>query len=355
MQLVTLIASLSKKALVISCVTPTFPMSKRGLQRDFKKIMTDEGLWEESRWNASSSTYTFSTGSVIEFFSADTPGKVQGAARDLLVIDEAYLISYEIARQLFVRTRGKVIIAYNPSASFWADSTIAPRDNARFIISTYKDNNYLTEEQIAEIESNKQDKNWWRVYGEGLVGQLEGAIYSYEVIDELPDPQSLVECYGMDFGFTNDPTAITHLLADTRRKILYVDEVCYKTGMTNDEIADLLIDRGVKAEVFADCAEPKSIAEIARRGLLIKPCKKTAPTGDKLLFQIQWLQGWKLYITKQSVNLIKELQNYCWMKDKDGNTLNKPISGWDHLMDSLRYAAWTKLNSSTGNYDVRFF
>lgn len=168
---------------------------------------------------------------------------------------------------------------------------IQPRDNCYTIVSTYLDNDYLTPEQIEEIESNKNDAAWWRVYGEGKVGQLEGSIYDFETIDEMPE--DLPECYGLDFGFTNDPTAIVRILADTGKKTLYLDEVCYKTRMTNPEIAKLLIDRGIKrtTEIFADCAEPKSIAEITKSGLLVKACNKGAPTGDRLLFQIQWLKG----------------------------------------------------------------
>lgn len=187
MQLCILLCMYSKDPkFCCSVVCPTMGMAKRGPIKDLKEIMQDENIWEDSRWNASDFTYHFPSGSYLEVFSGDQSAKCQGSRRTLLFIDEAYLLNYETARQLFVRTTGKIIIAYNPTSSFWAEEQIAPRPNARLFRSTYLDNDFLTPEQITEIESNKKDAQWWKVFGLGETGTAEGVIYSYNVIDELP-------------------------------------------------------------------------------------------------------------------------------------------------------------------------
>ena len=355
-----LIPRADKAGDVTSVVSETLPHLKRGAIRDFEAIL-EHPLKDDPIWNASECVYTYDNGAKLEFFSADQPGKVLGPARKRLFVNEANHISYETFRQLAVRTRGIIFIDYNPAALFWAIEQIETRKNCITIISTYKDNDFLSQEQIDEIEANKDDANWWRVYGEGKIGQLEGVIYDFDQIDALPtgdEASSLKECYGMDFGFTNDPTAIVHVLADTGRKVLYVDEVCYKRRMTNPDIADLLRLNGLsrQVEVYADCAEPKSITEIKNAGPFnIKACDKDAPVrSDKLKFQLQWMQGWKLLVTKDSLNIITELRNYTWAKDGDGNPLNQPIDKYNHALDALRYGVWTKfgLNAGKGTYNI---
>lgn len=349
-----------RAATVNSVVSESMPHLQRGAIRDFKVIMQTEGIWEEERWNETLHTYSWENGSILEFFSVDNAGKVHGSARDRLFINEAQNISYDIARQLFVRTRGQIVCDYNPTHSFWLNEEIEPRDNCTTLRSTYRDNEFLTKEQVEEIESNRGDSNWWKVYGEGKIGTLEGLIYDFEQIDGLPsgeEASSLKETYGMDFGFTNDPTTLVHILADTGRKVLYVDECCYKTRMMNADIARMMGEVGVgrRVRVFADCAEPKSIAEIAEYGFNIVPCDKDAPVrSDKLKFQIQWVQGWKMMVTKRSINLIRELRNYTWAKDRDGNSINEPIDKFNHALDALRYGVWTPYGKDygRGNYIV---
>lgn len=362
LQLLIYLAYSDKIPTISSVVSETLPHLKRGAIRDFKDIWGD--AWDDSRWSKSDLIYTFPNGSIIEFFSADSPAKVHGPARDRLFINEAQNVPYETARQLFTRTRDKILIDYNPTHTFWAMERIEPRDNCITIHSTYKDNmdaqtgrSFLTDNQIAEIEANQTDANWWKVYGLGEVGTLEGLIYNFEQIDRLPEGD-FKEFYGMDFGFTNDPTAIVHCLADTGRKIIFAEEIEYSTRMTNADIINRLKMAAIgKQPIYADCAEPKSIEEIHRAGFNILACDKDAPVrSDKLTFQIQWLQGWKICVTKQSLNLIKEQRNYTWAKDKDGNSLNHPIDKFNHILDALRYGCWSHLaqRENEGHYSIRF-
>lgn len=342
------------KGLIISVVSETFPHLKRGAIRDFKEILADE--WQEKAWNKSSAIYAFDSGSIIEFFSADQPGKVHGPARDILFINEANHISYDTARQLFVRTRLFILFDYNPTHAFWAHEEIAPRNNCVSIHSTYKDNDYLTPLQIAEIESNKGDENWWRVYGEGKVGQLEGLIFpDFDLVDALPPADGLREVYGMDFGFTNDPSTLIREMIDTGRKEIWLDEIFYATGMLNSAMAAAMEEAQVPKRstlIFADCAEPKTIAELAGYGYNIKPCYKATRKAE----QLQIMKGYRLKVTKRSLNTIRELRNYCWMQDKDGRWLNEPQEFGDHAMDAARYGAVTFLTqyANAGKYTLSF-
>ena len=353
LQLLYGLALMDRVPTITSVVSETFPHLKRGAIRDFRAALGD--LWDEGKWSKAGSTYTLDNGSLIEFFSADAPAKVHGPARDRLFLNEAQNIPYEIARQLFVRTRGLVLIDYNPTHSFWANERIEPRDNCVTVHSTYLDNPFLTPEQIAEIEANRDDRNWWQVYGEGKVGTLDGLVYpSFTLIDKLPDPdpmEHLEEIQGLDFGFTNDPTARVRLVVDSRRRVVYAQQRDYATRMQNRHIIESLVADGVPRSVpiYADCAEPKSIADIAEAGFNVFPADKDAPVNsDKLTFQLNWMQRWALHVTKDSVDLIRELREYTWQKDRDGKPINRPIDKFNHALDALRYALWSHFGANAG-------
>lgn len=344
--LVFLAVGLARK-LVISVVSETLPHLKKGAIRDFERILQDEGLIggslrDDARWNATDCFFTFASGTIIEFFSADAPGKVHGPSRDILFINEGQNIRWETANQLMIRTREFVIVDYNPTHEFWAHTELAPDPRFKQIVSTYKDNRFLTQAQIEDIEKGKKNANWWRVYGLGLTGQLEGVIYQFEQIDRMPDSPGLVRIGGLDYGFTNSKTAGVDILADVRRKKLYLDEMFYGSGMHNFDIIASLNAHGFPKKgprLYADCAEPKANSEIKLAGFNVWPSDK----GKEITFQISFIQGWEIYVTKTSTNIIHEFRNYLWDTDRDGNRLNHPIKDYDHAMDAFRYGVFGQL------------
>lgn len=365
LQLLTLVAMTDPLPTVTSVVSETLPHLKKGAIRDFKDILGSEGWWSLRRWNASECFYTFPNGAIMEFFGADAPAKVMGPARDRLFINEANHVRWETARQLFVRTRGQIIYDYNPAGEFWGtDPEIwNQRPGKVSINSTYLDNQFLTAEQIAEIEANKNDKNWWNVYGLGKMGRLEGLVYTdVELIDEMPPVGNLRECYGIDFGFSNSTSAVVRLLIDEGRRRIYVDQIIYQKGLINSDLAELMKAAGIPKKavravpIYADAAEPKSIAEFCRYGWNCLPCDKTseADRHNPITAQIGMITPYTICITKRSVETKKEIDGYMWRTDKDGNRLNVPVKVNDHTMDAMRYGAYSEIfsNKNKGKYYV---
>jgi phage terminase large subunit len=218
LQLAALLAMKDPQPTITSVVSENLPHLKRGAIRDFRDALSNEGLWDENAWNKSECIYTFPTGSIIEFFGADVPGKLQGPARDRLIINEANRVEWEAARQLMVRTAGLVIYDYNPSAPFWGTDEIPRRERYTLVHTTFEDNDFLPDEVRREIQANKGTGNWWRVYGLGLIGQIEGQVFNFKLVDDMPDPAGFIETWGMDFGFTNDPTTVIRCLVHTGRR-----------------------------------------------------------------------------------------------------------------------------------------
>lgn len=325
-------AQSDKSTTLTSIVSESFPHLKRGVMRDFLLIMQEHGYFKDDSWNKTDYTYTFETGSKIEFFSADQPDKVRGPRRDRLFINEANNIPYETFDQLEVRTKEFIFLDWNPTNEFWFYTEIqGKRDDYEHIILTYKDNEALSKEIIESIEQRKGRKGWWAVYGEGQLGEVEGKIYKdWQIIDEIPH-EARLERIGLDFGYSNDPSSITAIYRYNGGFI--VDEITYRKGLSNRQIADVLINLE-NVLVIADSAEPKSIDEIKSYGVNIIPAIKGQGSVNQ---GIQYVQDQKISVTKRSTNIIREYRNYLWKTDKDGKILNEPEHMFSHSMDSIRY------------------
>jgi phage terminase large subunit len=312
------------------------------------------GRYNDSQFNKSTLKYTFGNGSYIEFFSVDQPDKLRGARRNVLYVNECNNVDFDSYYQLAIRTSGEIWLDYNPSSLFWVDREIINQEDVDFITLTYLDNEALPETIVKEIESAKEKAktsaywaNWWQVYGLGLTGSLEGVcIPDWQEIN-LPEEARLL-CYGMDWGYSNDPTS---LIAMYKYNDAYIfDELIYQKGLLNSDISDLLKTNGVQDIVYADSAEPKSIAELNSYGHNVLPVSKGR---DSIVYGLNLINQNKVYVTSRSKNLINELRNYIWMTDKQGNKLNKPIDAYNHAIDAMRYAITSQLeNPNKGTYYV---
>lgn len=325
-------AQTDKTPTLTSITSESMPHLKRGCIRDFLNIMEEHNYFDPDRWNKSDFTYTFETGSKIEFFSLDMPHKVRGPRRQRLFINEANNIPLETFDQLEVRTEDEIWLDWNPTVEFWFYTDIQPkRDDIDFVTLTYLDNEGCPKSVVESIERRKDNKNWWLVYGLGQLGEVEGKIYKdWAIIDDIPH-EARLERYGLDFGYSNDPTAIVAIYRYNGGFIL--DEIAYQKGLSNKEISDILQNQP-KVLVIADSAEPKSIDEIKLYGINILPSSKGQ---GSVSHGIQWVQDQRISVTKRSVNIIKEYRNYMWKTDKDGKILNVPDVLYDHSMDAVRY------------------
>jgi len=324
-------AQSDEKPTLTSVVSESFPHLKRGAIRDFINIMTAHNYFQDAQWNKTDYTYTFANGSKIEFFSADMPSKVRGPRRDRLFINEANNIPYEAYDQLEIRTKDEIWLDWNPTNEFWFYTDVKDKPNVDFIKLTYRDNEGLADSIVQSIEARKGNKNWWKVYGLGELGEVEGKIFKdWKIIDEIPH-EARLERYGLDFGYSMDPTSIIAIYYYDGGYIL--DEITYQKGLSNKQIADI-IQNLPQALVMADSAEPKSIDELKAFGLNVLPAKKGQGSVNQ---GIQYVQQQRISMTKRSLNLIKEYRNYLWKTDKDGKILNIPDGGFDHTMDAVRY------------------
>lgn len=335
------LAQSDKKPTLTSVVAESLPHLKRGAMRDFLNIMKEHNYFKDALWNISNSTYTFETGSTIEFFSADQPDKLRGGRRDRLFLNECNNVHFDAFEQLEVRTKEFIYLDWNPSNSFWFyEEVLNKRDDVEHIIITYKDNEALSKEIVEAIEQRRNRTGWWLVYGEGQLGEVDGKIYKgWQIIDELPH-EARLERRGLDFGYTNDPSSIVDIYSYNGGYIL--DEVCYQKGLTNKQIADI-INNLENTLTVADSAEPKSIDEIMSYGVNIVAAQKGAGSVNQ---GIQYVQAQKISVTKRSVNIIKEYRNYLWETDKNGKILNVPEHQFSHSMDALRYGISSILGSS---------
>ena len=325
----------------ISVVSESYPHLRKGAIRDFINIMKMTNRYIDNHWNKTNSIYTFSNGSYIEFFSVEDADKLRGSRRTHLFINEANRVYEEAFTQLAIRTSKDIYIDFNPTNRFWGHEI----EGAELLVLTYKDNEALSKNIIDFLESHRIKAltssywaNWCKIYLDGEIGSLEGLVFNnWSQIDMVPEEAELI-AHGIDWGYASDPSTCVSVYKWNGK--LIIDEVMYRKGMSNSAISNHLKQEDIKGIIYADSAEPKSIAELKAYGHNIQPAKKGP---DSILAGIAILQEYDMLVTKRSINTIKEFNSYSWKKDKEGNTLNEPIDYDNHICDPLRYIALMKL------------
>lgn len=334
----------SEKPLIISIIRKTLPALKGSVQRDFIQVMEQLGMYYQGTHNKAENTFKFKD-HIVEFLSVDDSQKIRGRKRDIAYLNEANELHLEDFRQINMRTTGFIIMDFNPSDPIhWIYDEIIPREDCDTWITTYKDNKFLTPELVKEIERMKErDPDYWRVYGEGLQATFtKRQIYtSWEFIpgEDMPDFDNPI--IGLDFGYSNDPSAA--VLVQKKNDKLYIKELLYKTGMTNQDLANWFKANGYdQTLIYADAAEPKSIEEMKQMGLWCKPAKKGQ---GSIMAGISLLKEYDIFVSQDSKNLYKEYNNYYWEELKDGTIINKPKDAFNHLQDALRYAVYSEYSN----------
>lgn len=346
-----------KREVLISVVAESIPVLKRGAYLDFINILKALGLYDESKHNKTDRIYQLNN-STFEFFGAEDSDKLRGSRRDVLFINECNNISFDAFQELNIRTRLFTLLDYNPTASFWVHTEILSNpDDCDFVVVTYKDNEYLDDKIKKEIESwevkaetSDYWANRWKVMGLGLLGIQQGSVFKdWKVIDELPINAELLGS-GVDFGFSTDPTALISVYRYDGQIILH--EVIYEKELLNKQIVDKIRNSDARHKViYADSAEPRTIAELKAHGLNVQPVVKGR---DSINFGIQLMQQQLLQITASSKNLIKELENYVWAKDREGNTLSNPIDSYNHGIDATRYFFLMKMGNNGTHFSLKW-
>ena len=334
----------------ITIVRKTVPSLKRTVMKDFKDILQTIGIFKEDSFNQSDRYYKFDNGSILSFLNTDDAEKLRGVKSDILFVDEASEIDEESYFQLSIRCSGPIILAFNPTISpyHW----LRQMEDCDRYVTTYKDNPYLPQEMVKAIEDLEwKNPKYWAIYGKGEFAPNDRAIFTFQIVDEIPVCELVA--LGMDFGFSNDPTAI--VAVHKQGDMLYVRELLYEKGMVTKDIIDKLDSLNVgNTEIWADSADPRLVEEIYRAGFNIKPVKKGP---DSIRFGIGVLQNYGLCVERKGQNLINEMYSYQWATDKYGIQLDKPEGGLDHLIDGLRYVAMSRLSikqQNKGKYTLSF-
>lgn len=342
LQLLYLIAL--KRKVYISIVSCNIPHLKRGCLKDFEIIINSENRAGIVDINKSDRKYIFASGSTIEFFSADNSGKLRGSQRDILFINECNLIPAECYRQLAIRTSSKIFLDYNPTNEFWIEDIRDRKDFIEFH-STYKDNDFLSTDQIREIESNKNNESWWRVYGLGLQGSNEGLIYPrFEYTNKIPDGKVI---WGMDFGY-NDPTALVKVTIVHDN--IYLEEKLYKVKLSAEDIYEHV--KGIVPPndlIICDNARPEIISYLRKKGIRAVPCNKGK---NSIKDGIAFLNSFNIFI--KGLHIHREIKNYSYLKDElRDKWLDIPEDANNHALDAARYAATYNQSHSSG-YNIKF-
>ena len=340
--------AIENAAWTITVAGQDMPNLKKGAIRDSIKIVNSSPAIKSKivSFNRSEQVYYFDNNSVIEFTSFKDFQDAQSGKREVLFMNEANGLPYSVFKQLNIRATHKTFIDYNPTSEFWAHEKLIGKDNVAFFISNYDHNPFLHPNIKDEILRLKdEDPQLWRVYGLGQTGKIEGLVFDTKVVSEMPEHLDKVG-YGMDFGFTNDPTTLIKCgLSDG---VIYLQEIIYQKGLTNSDINKLFKDAGLtkRDSIYADSADPKSIKELRLYGWNIAGADKGA---DSILHGIGLLKQYgTLSIHTESKELKKEAAAYKWKVNRDGEKDNKPIDAFNHGWDAVRYWAISTLGNNKG-------
>jgi len=330
-----------KEPLTISIIRKTLPALKGSVQRDFISILEQIGIYWLGEHNKSENTFRYN-GHLVEFLSVDEPQKIRGRKRDIAYLNEGNELLLEDFRQINMRCTQFVIIDFNPSDPVhWIYDDLIPREDCDTWITTYKDNKFLSPELVYEIERMRErDPDYWRVYGDGqrAVFSKRQIFNGWRFIDVNRFPAFDDVVLGLDYGYSNDPTAIVEIYRDGEK--LYMHEICYATGMTNQDIVNLIKDKGHENTlIVAESAEPKSNDYLKKSGLWVKPAVKGVGSVNA---GISLMKEFDIVVSEQSKNLKNEYLSYYWQELKDGTIINKPLDRMNHLMDAARYAIYSE-------------
>jgi len=339
--------AISEEKKTITVVGQDMPNLKVGAIRDALSIVDSSDELKSllaKPFNNSDKVFTFKTGSIIEFKSYDNSQDAKSGKRDYLFMNEANGITFDVYSELVLRTRQKTFLDYNPNIKFWVHQKLIGREGVQLIISDHRHNPFIEDVQRRKIEALKDiDLDLWKVYARGMTGKIEGLVFrNWHLCEHIPSEAKLIGI-GLDFGFTNDPTACVEVYMSNGE--LWVNELVYETGLTNQDIAKKFSELGLKGKpIVADSAEPKSIEELRRAGWYVDPAKKGA---DSINISISGLKNYRINITSRSTNLRKEFSSYKWKVDRaTGNPMNEPVDFLNHGIDALRYCWLNFINQN---------
>ena len=343
LQILTHFANTHEK-IIIDIASESVPHLKRGVLRDLPVIFEQFGLNFDLMLNRSDNYITFPNGARINLIALDNPGKARGSRRDILFINEANLIPYETAQQLFIRTHETIFIDYNPTQAFWVHNEIIPQnpDKSLLIKSTYKDNQYLPQAEINELESRRGDgnNNFWRVYGLGELGVAEGLVFENVTARTITDEEINTFDYvyqGIDWGYIH-PFVFVKCYYDNNLNKLYVYDEIYQSRLSLADTMKLVREKQDEShDIIADSANPQSIGDFWENGFYIYPANKGAGSRD---FGYRFLQSMAEIIIDpvRCPNILKEFQTMEYLKDKDGKYINDYPKINDDGIDAIKYA-----------------
>lgn len=332
-----IIEAITRPNISITIARATQVSIKNTILIDFKELLESMDIFYKGTLNKVDMTYTFDNGSVVRFIGLDdTTGKLRGLKSTIVMIDEINTIDRNSFIQLDIRCEEYIIGAYNPEVEEdWWGFDYEKKKNAELIISTFKQNPFLEDNVRQSIMDLKHtDYDLYLIYAEGkVVPPREKIFVQPETFNE--PPKNIKQSYiGLDWGFGNDEAGCVRVDVDGDNRV-FVKQLIYDVGLTNDDLVYLLQERGVdkSIEIIADSSEPKSIEELRRKGFKIRGVKKGS---GSVLYGIQKMRTYKIFIDEGSTDLINEYKNYKFKRDRSGRLTNTP-EGRDHLVDALRY------------------